>query len=279
MTELEPGQASAAPATDLPSVMALSSLAYIAAVFLHEICGHGFACVLLGIRLTELGSFYVASDHNGVSELQLRMVAAAGPAMSAMTGLVAWAVLRFVPVRQHHARYFCWLLGCISLLAAAGYLLFSGITGIGDLGTTEDGALYQLRPTWLWRAGIAVVGGVCYFGIALVSVRKLDGILGGGTERFRRARRLAFTSYLTGGVVSVLIGLLNPHGLFIVFMSAAASSFGGTSGLIWMTRMLDRHRPSPATAGLLLPRSWPWIVTAILVTAAYTLILGRTIYL
>ena len=39
-------------------------------------------------------------------------------------------------------------------MTAAGYLLFSGFTGLGDFGTSRDGALYLAQPEWLWRLAL-----------------------------------------------------------------------------------------------------------------------------
>ncbi|MGH7412241.1 MAG: hypothetical protein ACREJ6_14440, partial [Candidatus Methylomirabilis sp.] len=72
------------------------------------------------------------------------------------------------------------------------------------------------------------------------------------------------------------IGLLNPHGLIIVLISAAASSLGGTSGLAWMMQLLDRKKSSFA-GPLSLERNWPWVIAGFVVTMLYALILGPTL--
>lgn len=38
--------------------------------------------------------------------------------------------------------------------------------------------------------------------------------------------------YATAGICALLVGLLNPLGVFVTIMSAAASTFGGLAGLI-----------------------------------------------
>lgn len=132
------------PSTDLLTVITISSLAYVVAVGMHEHGGHALACVLLGIRLKELGAFYVSFDVSQVPEISRRIVHIAGVTMGTVTGMASWIVLRYLPLRRGHAQYFFWLLGTISLLSSTGYLLFSGLSGIGDFGTTANGALYQM---------------------------------------------------------------------------------------------------------------------------------------
>jgi hypothetical protein len=262
---------------DTPTVVSLSALAYIIAVFLHEIMGHGLACVLLGSHNTELGAFYADCAYAGMSDLGIRLVALAGPAVSVLVGVVSFMIWRSLSQAAAHGRYLTWLLGTIGLLQATGYLLFSGIIGLGDFGTSRDGALYQLAPEWVWRVGITVLGVFGYGLVIYLSLKAMDRMIGGeGAERVRRAQRLALTSYLTGAVVSVLIGLLNPHGLYLVLVSAAASSLGGTSALAWMMRMLNRQRAT-IQPPLRLGRSWAWMIAGAVVTFAYTLVLGPTL--
>jgi hypothetical protein len=77
-------------------------------------------------------------------------------------------------------------------------------------------------------------------------------------------------------LLSVAVGLLNPHGIVIVLISSAASSLGGTSGLAWMMQMLDRKKIT-SDAPLKLERNWAWIVVGVVVASLYALILGPTI--
>jgi hypothetical protein len=260
------------------TLIAISALAYIIATGLHEHLGHTTACLLLGSKPLEVGAFYVDCNDAALSSLSIRLVALAGPLVSLLTGIVSFIVLRRRAPQSAAAYYFVWLLGSIGFMSATGYLLFSGISGIGDFGTGPDGVFYQAAPEWLWRSALTLVGmasymGVIYLAAGLISPR----IAGLGQERIRAARLLANTSYLTGAVVSILIGLLNPLGLIIVVTSSAASSLGATSGLLWMMQLLDRKLEVPAP-GLTFARSWLWIALGAIVTVVYALVLGPTLH-
>ncbi len=262
---------------DYLTVIALSMLAYTLAVFLHEHLGHALACVSLGGHPAELGAFYVNCQYANMPDLSIRLVALAGPIVSLITGVVALLVLDRIPQGSSHMRYWAWLFGTISLMTATGYLLFSGFTGLGDFGTSRDGALFLARPEWLWRVASAVIGGASYALVITLSLRKMDKLIGGeGTMRVAHAQKLALTSYLTGVLMSVIIGFLNPQGIVIVLISAAASTLGGTSGLAWMMQMLNRKMTS-STSPLLLDRSWFWICTGFIVTILYAIIFGPTL--
>ncbi len=262
---------------DRPTLIAVSALAYVIGVALHEHLGHTTACLLLGGRVTELGAFYVNCNYAGMSRWGVKAVAAAGPVVSALTGIVSFWMLRRLRDDARIAFYFTWLLGSLGLMSAAGYLLFSGISGIGDLGDGPDGVLHGAAPAWIWRLALAVVGGVAYWWVVRLAANRVDArVSGAGARRIRSGRMIALTSYLTGASVFTAIGLLNPHGFVIVATSAIASSVGGTSGLLWMMQLLDRHR-TVAGPGLAFPRSWRWIGAAVAVTVAYAVVVGPTL--
>jgi hypothetical protein len=56
-----------------------------------------------------------------------------------------------------------------------------------------------------------------------------------------------------------IAGALNPKGMILVLISAAASTFGGTSGLLWATNWLKRGTLipyGPAAEPLPIRRNW-----------------------
>jgi hypothetical protein len=262
---------------DYLTVIALSMLAYTLAVLLHEHIGHTLACISLGGHPVELGAFYVNCQYANMADLPIRLVALAGPIVSLITGAICLFFLDRIPKGSSHMRYWAWLFGTISLMTAAGYLMFSGVTGLGDFGSSRDGALYLARPEWLWRLALAVIGCAGYALVIYLSLGKMDTLIGGGgIPRVAQAQKLALTSYLSGTLMSVIIGLLNPQGIIIVLISAAASTLGGTSGLAWMMQMLDRKKVSSATP-LRLERSWFWVSMGFIAAILYAVILGPTL--
>jgi hypothetical protein len=262
---------------DWLTLIAVSALAYIVALALHEHLGHATACVLLGSHPLELGAFYVNCDESLLSAAAMRVVEIAGPVVSLLTGIIAFQLLPRFGARSSAAWYFTWLLGSVGFMTATGYPLFSGVSGLGDLGTGVDGALQGVRPEWLWRGALIVAGAGTYFIVVRNSARVLDlRFSGAGVSRVRGARSLTLISYITGAVVYLLIGLLNPYGFVIVATSALASSMGGTSGFLWMHRLLSATRDVPPP-GLYFSRSWPWIGAALVTVGAYAAALGPTL--
>ncbi|HEY8054080.1 MAG TPA: hypothetical protein VIE42_14925 [Steroidobacteraceae bacterium] len=265
------------PLPDRLTLIAVSALAYVVGVALHEHFGHALACVALGSHPTEMGAYYINCDDARLSSLRIRLVELAGPFVSVLTGVVCLQLVRRLPRLSGAGFYFLWLLGALGLMDAAGYALFSGASGQGDLGTTSDGALYGATPEWLWRVGLFLVGAITYRWVMRIAVAAIEPRLSGSGEgRIRSARLTALTSYLTGGAVAVLIGALNPQGIVIVLLSSIASSFGGTIGLLFMMQWLQR-KPDAQGIGIYFARSWIWIGIAVVVTVAYAAVFGPTL--
>ena len=266
------------PKTDFLTLITISAFSLIFAILLHEHGGHALACAVLGGHLNELGAFYVDCDYASLSGMGNRFVAFAGPLASLLAGLVGMFFFDRISKTRPQRKYFLWHFATVNLMIAAGYLLFSGMLGIGDLGMDQYGVFYQAQPEWLYRVALTVLGLLAYYGVILLSLRKMDSFIGGeGEERIARAQKLSLTSYLTGGVVAVLIGFLNPHGIIIVLISSVASCLGGTSGLAWMMQLLDRKKMT-GNAPFALERSWVWVIFSVVFVLAYAIVLGPTIY-
>jgi hypothetical protein len=173
-----------------------------------------------------------------------------------------------------HWKYFLWLSMTLNLLSAAGYLAFSGIGGFGDWAMFIQG----FSPQWVWRVGLTIAGAVGYMAAVRWSLLELRPLI--GSERQQRlvlAKRLCIPPYFAGGLVECLAGALNPQGWILVALSAAASTFGGSSALLWAPQWLrGRSIPSgPDAAPMPIPRSWAWIVAAAVIAICFILVLGR----
>ena len=257
---------------DRPTLIAISALAYALANVVHEGLGHGAACLLLGAKPTMFNAIFFDYDEAAASHTVQRLISAAGSIVNVIVGLPLVALLRSRAQLSPRWRYFLWLFATVNLLTAFGYLCYSGVGGIGDWSRVIQGA----RPAWLFRLILVAAGGLLYFVVApRLLMPALDPFLGRDpTARVARARQLSLLPYVTGAVTLIVAGLLNPLGIKIVLISAAAASLGGTSLLAWYPATPRAPSGYATDTPLGIPRSIPWMVGAAIAMAFFVLVLG-----
>jgi hypothetical protein len=226
----------------------------------------------VGGRPVALSTAYFDCDLTGLPDLSRRIVASAGSLLNVAVGVLLWFALRRTRGYSPTLRYFLWLSMSVNLLTATGYLLFSGLLGVGDWIVVVDG----LQPAWVWRLGLIVAGLALYALAIWVSLRLLNDFIGADVPaRFGRAGKLTVIPYLAGSSTTTVASLFNPLGALFVLTSAAAS-FGGASALAWMGQLFRTKwiGPSPKPP-LPIPRNWWWITGAVLLHFLRVGILGR----
>jgi hypothetical protein len=253
------------------TVGSISLLAYMLGNVLHEGAGHGGACLLSG------GQPLVLSSVHFECSADTRLVMAGGTLANFIAGALFFFLGRITSRNHPRWKYFCWITMTVNLFTATGYFLFSGVGGFGDWAEFIRG----LRPQWMWRIGLAILGAVTYFLAARLSLLELRPFIGSNPEqRYHRAVRLSAIPYFAGGILMCLAGALNPRGMILILVSAAASTFGGTSGLLWDTNWLRRGTMipfGPSAEPMPIERTWPLIVAVCLVTIAFVIILGPSV--
>ena len=261
----------AADAPDAYTVGSISILAYMLGNLLHEGAGHGGACLLSGAKPLVLSSVHFECS------VDTRLVMAGGTIANFIAAALFFLLGRLTGRRHPHWKYFCWIAMTVNFFTATGYFLFSGIGGIGDWGAFIQG----LGPQWIWRIGLTLFGAVTYYVAARLSLLELRPLIGSDPEqRVQRAVRLSTIPYFAGGILMCLAGALNPRGMMLILISAAASTFGGTSGLLWDTNWLRSETIipyGPPAEPMPIERNWALILTAVVVAIAFIAVLGPSI--
>lgn len=257
-------------AIDVATVIAIAVLAYTLSNLTHEGLGHGGAAVLLGARPTMLNAIFFNYDEATASETVQRWISASGSIADLLVGIPALLLVR--RARSARWRYFLWLFAAVNLTTAFGYLLYSGVAGIGDWSRVFAG----LAPEGLVRAVMVAAGAPLYFIVApRLLAPRLDPFLGQEpAARERRARTLSLLPYLAGSVSLAVAGILNPLGWKILLISAVAAGFGGTSLLAWYFTIPRPPAPDTPEPPLGLPRGTAWIAAAGVVLLFFVLVLG-----
>lgn len=256
----------------LPTVIGLGLLLLPLTTMWHEIGGHAVTCAVQGGRVTEIGAFYVECE--GLAGWPQALVALAGASMDAVLAIVAYGLWR--RARGDLGRLGWWYVWVDKAFTAAGYLLFSGVSGFGDLapGSNSGGGLGPVPHAGQFRAAEILAGAAIYFWLVRAAIRALTAMLGGGPATASAQRRIAHGYYATAGVAAVLVGLANPVGITITILSAAASSFGGLAGLISVGFAASRSgEPRP----FVIRSHWVLLAAGAATTTVFAVVLGPTL--
>lgn len=237
----------------------------------HEIGGHIGACLAVGGTPTAIGAYYV--DCDVPAGWLSRIVAMAGSGMDLVISICAYWAWR--ATKGDLVRLILWIVFVGKAMVAAGYLAFSGVTGIGDWGVVDGGGLFPVALPWLWRIAMTAIGVGAYVLVIRAAIRTLRLMLGGGPDAQSSQKQIAMTFYLVNGMIAIFVGLLNPIGFMVILTSAVASSFGGTAGL-WNVAYADEVPGEPT--GFAISRNWTIVVSGAIVTLLFATILGPTIW-
>ena len=258
----------------LANLVAVSLCVYIVSNIGHEIGGHASACVAVGAKLKTISANYIECNADGVTPFAHGLEKAAGSTVNLVLFLLAQLSLRIGAQSGSLSRYSVWLMSSVNSLQAAGYLLFSGLMNVGDWAGIAE---YAGQPIAV-RAALTVIGAGLYLAFIRLSLRQLQEFVGLEGQRARLSKVLCLLPYLAGGLSYVLASLLSPIGVSVLFISAVAASFGGTSALAWMYDLPEKYKfPLAATAMKSQPFSLPWVSAATVLTVFFVVVLGRSI--
>ena len=256
---------------DILSIISISIIVFIIQNILHEFFGHGGATLLVGGKLISLTTAYLESDLESVSGLGRRIVAAAGPIVNIVIGLLFWIILKRNNGKNGGFTFFLWLSMTVNLLTGTGYFLFSGVSGIGDWINVING----FGSIWTWRIIMIITGIFLYLLTIFLSLKELNLLIGADdSDRHKRALRLSLIPYLSGSIATTIGAFLNPVSILFVFTSAA-STFGGTSGLAWMTQLYSTKLFSKiGNKPITIKRNWLWVLFAFILLSGHIIFLG-----
>jgi len=256
--------------SDVLTVASVAALAYMLGSTLHEGLGHGGACLLSGGRPLVLSSVHFECSADTC------LVMAGGTLVNLLAGALFFVLGRLVSREYPRLKFFLWLSMAVNLFAGTGYFLFSGIGGIGDWNDFIRG----LGPQLPWRLGLTDLGVLSYAAAAWINLMELRPFVGSDEQRYSRAWPMLTVAYFTGGTLMCIAGAFNPRGAILILISAAASTFGGSSGLLWATQWLKSQSMVPLGSvkrPIVIQQSWIWTVVAVVTTIIFVVVLGPSI--
>lgn len=259
------------PRVDVVTICGIALVLMPLLAMAHELVGHAAMCAALGGRVLEAGAFYVSCDFEQ-GTLNRKLVALAGPAISGLLSLLAW--LSWRGATRNLTRLILWYVWIGAGFSCAGYFVFSGMLGIGDVSPEAKGGVGPLPSPGLWRVCFIVVGVAAYVMLIKTGKRSLTAMLGSGPRSASTRRRVAHIYYAVVGATAVIASLPNPLGMVISLTSAAAANLGGNAGFISLGIDRDkRDEPLPFTV----ERNWLVLAAGICATVTFSLVLGPSI--
>ena len=182
---------------DVPTVVAIATVAWAVANVLHEIAGHAGAALVLGIPVEAVSTTTAFIDWDQIqSATQDRIINAAGVLVNLVTGTVALVLLRYRSFASAALRYFLWLLASMSLVIVVMNLVTAPLMGGGDWSEVVDG----LEPRAPYLVAI-VIAGLVIAAVGYLTLIRQDHP--GLTDRTRH-RHLAVVPVITLIVVQSL---------------------------------------------------------------------------
>jgi len=255
------------PKDDSLTLASVAVVVYILGNVLHEAVGHGGACLAVG------GKPLLLSTVNMECSVDHRLVTAGGTLMNFIGAALFFALGRRTSASAVLWKFFFWLAMTVNLFAGAGYFLFSGISGFGDWADFIRG----FPSPGAWRIGLSLFGAAAYMLCVRISLLEVRPLIGNDRKtRYRRGVRLTRLPYFAGGTLACIGGALNPGGMILVALSAAASTFGGSSGLLWMMEWLKGGwiPPGPGAEAPPIGRSWRWVAAAAIGACLFIAVIG-----
>ena len=246
---------------DWPTVAALGLLAMCLVTFDHEALGHGGACLALHGRILALSSSVFRCDRFS------GLIDAAGPASNILCGLVALAVRALTPPRAVRLRLFLILVTGFSFFWEGGYLLHAM--------HRQDGDLYSFAHWWLGTVTVGQrwIGAGLGLALYLLSVRLTAWGLLALFSDAPRARFVARIAWLSAATGSALAALTYTGGVAGDLRDAVLEIGLASFPLLFIP--LRGGRAVEGQPAATIARSYPVILSALIVYAVFVAILGR----
>ncbi|MGN6517498.1 MAG: hypothetical protein ACTHLR_16860 [Rhizomicrobium sp.] len=246
---------------DTPTVAALAVIAMCAVTLAHEAFGHGGMCLFLGGHIEMLSSSIFRCDlHSG-------WIDGAGPAGNLLIGMLALAARAVSPPGFARTRLFLLLVTAFSFFWEGGYLMRAMLIGDGDLYYFAQ--FVSGTPALPVRAAGFLLGFALYAISTRIAARALSGMFD-----VREARKVARIAWIAATLAAGLAALAYRGQPLWLDVHDAVLEIGLASVPLLF---IPRGGEAVAQVRAIIGRSYPVMLLAALVFAAFALTLGRGI--
>jgi hypothetical protein len=256
---------------DIPTLVAISTMAWVLVNVSHEIIGHAGSAALLGMPVRAVSTTTAYIEWDRASSIgAYTIINAAGTMVNLICGVAALILLNLKRQANSATRYFLWLFSTFSFIIVAMNLISVNLIGGGDWA----GIISQLEPRGLWKATIIGVGVIIAVSGYVMPLRIWMPDL-----KDNRRAQLAVTvvPVVTMIVVQSLSLIGSP---FARLPSAAnhllASVFAFLHFVLWaiLVNALPVPRSKKPPESIRLPRSYVWLASGLVFAFFYLGVLG-----
>ncbi len=263
---------------DIPTLVAISIIAWVLVVSLHEVVGHAVPALLMGldVRLATSTGVDIPSDqvpYDLWSSAQARTLLAGGTVVNFLIGGIALLLLYFRKPTSKAFQYLLWLFATFSFVIVIMYLVTTTAIGAGDW----IGFVQGLNPRNLYIAILIGIGVLLALpGYALPLHAWMPDLKGNRQTLLK----ITFIPVLALSITQILSTLrspyLNEHGGQNPLL---ASVFVCIHLVIWaiLVNLIPVPRSSRAIESISLGRSPYWLAAGIVFFLFFVFILGTGI--
>ncbi len=234
---------------------AIAVLAMCVVTTAHEAIGHGSACLVLGGHITTLTSSVFRCNPSSWP------IAPAGPAMNLLVGVTALIASGFIAKARTGLRLFLALVNAFSGFWESGYAVQAMATQNGDLYFAGRGLFGAPEPWWRLTGG--ALGVALYITTWVVTGRAL----------LLYARTVVATTWVVATLAAVAAACLCTVGRAADIHDAFTEIGLASLPLLFIARQ------KRVGETVIVSRSWPAIILAVLVFALFAATLGHGIVL
>ena len=265
------------PKINIPTLIAISIIAWVLVNILHEIVGHAGAAFIVGIPVKAVSTSTVYLDVDWdqfIAEhgfTPIRFVVLSGTVVNIVTGILAILALKWRKVINTAMCYFLWLFATFSIIIVAMNMVTNTIFGFGDW--TEF--ISTLEQHNIWKIIIIGIGLVLMVSGYVLSLRQWIPRMKG-----HRLTLLKITGIPVATMIAVqtLSLLRNPFTTLPPESSPyLASALAYIHFILWVVvvNLVPLPRSNDSINSIQLPRSNVWLILGFIILIIFVLVLGR----
>ncbi len=263
---------------DIPTLVAVSMLAWVLAVSLHEVVGHAVPALLMGldVKLANSTGVNIPTDkvpYDLWSSAKARTLLAGGTVINFLTAGIALLVLRFRKPTSKAFQYLLWLFATFSFVIVIMYLITTTAIGAGDW----IGFVQGLNPRNLYIAIIIGTGILLALPCYALPLREWMPDLKGNRLTLLK---ITFIPVLALSITQILSTLRSPYLNELGGQNPLlASIFVCIHLVIWaiLANLIPVPRSSREIDSIGLERSPIWLVAGLVFFLFFVFILGAGI--